>query len=67
MSIEYTFELAIMVTVGTVVQSDMTAIGEIRRSTLVDTVVVLRKFDTGKRISTYSITHNSGKVKLTHP
>jgi hypothetical protein len=67
MSTEYTFELAIMVTVGTVVQSDMAAVGEIRRSTLVDSVVVLRKFDTGKLVSTYLITHNSGKVKLTHP
>jgi hypothetical protein len=56
-----------MVTVGTVVQSDMAAVGEIRCSTLVDPVVVLRKFDTRKRVSTYSIMFNSGKVKLTHP
>lgn len=48
MSIEYTFGLAIMVTVGTVVQSDMAAVGEVRCSTLVDSVVVLRKLDTGK-------------------
>jgi hypothetical protein len=56
-----------MVTVGTVVQSDMTAVGEIRCSALVDSVVFLRKFDTGKRVSTYSITYNTGKGKLTHP